>query len=617
MAVRLIFTIASFFFLVILLSAFLSKKTKVTLNNRLYKFMITIVIILILTDISSFLVYCFTDLKLFAKILIKLHWVAEIFTYYLLYIYTDVVINKKEYPSIGKLFSNDKHSRIICIITGIYAFLTLFVPFKDLSQDNFRFIFPYVGYVAILYFIVILVLSIIRLFTAKDASKSAKSIIAINATMATVGISMQFLFIHISFLSLIPTIIVYLLYFVNENPDLQLIKELDSLKIRIESSSKSKSDFLSNMSHEIRSPMNAIIGFSDTSLLNENSFDKEKVLNDITHIKTSTKSLLDIINNVLDISKVETGSDTIDSKDYLLKDLIMNWNSIIEARLAEKPIKFSLVMDPNLPSKYNGDSTKVYQIVSNLITNAVKYTEVGKINMTIAFERLSNDKVQLIFKVQDTGFGIKEEDKEKVFTKYTRLDSATNNEIEGTGLGLVLSKRYAELMQGSLTFESEYNVGSTFYLSIPQTVIDPTPIGNMTETIEEENQKVLLDCTGLNILVLDDDRLGLTVTSRLLEAYKANVELIDNPEKAIYEIKEGKHYDLIFVDHFLPKITGVEFMQVVKGLRGYYIPPIVMLTANAIDGVKEEYLKLGFDDYLSKPIDVNELDRVINRYLKK
>ena len=617
MAVRLIFTIVSFFFLVILLSALLIKKTKLTLNNKIYRFMIVIVIILMFTEICSFLLYCFTDLTLISKGFIKLHWISEIFTYYLLYIYTDVVVNKRNYPSISDLFRNDKHSRIICIITGIYAFLILFVPLKEIAKDKFEFIFPYVGYVSLVYFTVILMLSIIRLFTAKDASKKAKTIIVINATMATLGISMQFMLIHYSLLSLVPTIILYLLYFVNENPDLQLIKELDTLKVKIDSRSKSKSDFLSNMSHEIRSPMNAIIGFSDTSLLNPNSFDKEKVLNDITHIKTSTKSLLDIINNVLDISKVETGSDSIDNKEYLLKDLIMNWNSIIESRLAEKPIKFTLEMDTNLPSKYYGDSTKVYQIVSNLLTNAVKYTEVGKINMTIGYEKLSNNMVQLMFKVQDTGFGIKEEDKEKVFTKYTRLDSATNNEIEGTGLGLVLSKKYAELMQGSLSFDSEYNVGSTFYLSLPQSVIDDTPIGNMTETIQDENKKELLDCTGLKILVLDDDKLGLTVTSRLLEAYKADVELLDNPEKAIYEFKEGNHYDLVFVDHFLPSITGVEFMQTIKGLKGYYIPPVVMLTANAIDGVREEYLKLGFDDYLSKPIDVNELDRVINRFLKK
>lgn len=618
MAVRLILTIGSFFFLLILLSALFSRKTTINLSNKIYKLLIIATLLLIFTNIICFCMYCYTDYDTLSIILIRVHLLNQLFVYYMVYIYMNVVINKLEYNSIKELFIKDKNSKYICIFTAVYSLLFIFTPFKELSKTELSFLFPYSGNFIILYVIIIFSLTLIRLFKNKNSTKKSILVTFIMILIGTLTILMQVLLTRMSFICIAPTIFIFLLYFIVENPDIKLTKDLDVLKVQIENSRQSKSDFLSNMSHEIRSPMNAIIGFSDTSLYNETTFNKERVLNDAVHIKTSTKTLLDIINNILDVSKIESGgTETIDYKEYLLKDLIMNWNSIVEARLGDKPIKFSLTIDSNLPKKYYGDSTKVYQIVSNLITNAIKYTEVGKINMTIAFEKLSNDTVKLIFRVQDTGFGIKDEDKDKLFEKFTRLDSATNNEIEGTGLGLVLCKKYADLMQGKLSFDSEYNVGSTFYLELPQRIIDPTPIGNINETLEQESKKELLDCSGLKILIVDDDKLSLKVTKRLLDSYKADIELMDDPEKCVYSFKEGIHYDLIIVDHFIPKINGIELLHIIKNLKGYYIPPIVMLTANAIDGAKEEYIKEGFDDYLSKPIDVNELDRIINKYLKK
>ena len=416
---------------------------------------------------------------------------------------------------------------------------------------------------------------------------------------------------------MVATIELFVIYFLIENPDLRYIKEIDIMKNQIERSSRAKSDFLSNMSHEIRSPMNAIIGFSESILNDSEEYDASRTLNDLNHIKSSSKNLLDIINNILDISKIETGSDTIENKDYSLKNHIIDWTGIVDTRLGGKNIKFILEVDKDIPTKLNGDATKIFQIVLNILTNSVKYTEVGRIKMTINKELINNKTVKLKFKVSDTGFGIKKEDYDKVFQKFSRLDSAKTNEIEGTGLGLVLTKKYANLMGGDIWFESEYGAGTTFYFDVPQTIVDITPMGDINETIEVEASKTLLNCTNLKALVVDDDELNLKVTERLLKAYNFTVETSSSPEEVIYKIKQGEYYNIIFLDHVMPMIDGVELMKIIKGLRGYKIPPIVALTANAITGVRAYYLKEGFDEYISKPIDINELDKIINKYFNK
>lgn len=426
---------------------------------------------------------------------------------------------------------------------------------------------------------------------------------------------LQLNFLTIAIAAIGAIIQMFFLYFNIENPDLKIINELETVKSDIERSNKAKSDFLSNMSHEIRSPMNAIVGFSET-LLNDPNFDEKNARNSIKHISSAGNNLLDIINNILDISKIESGKETLDKKDYSVGNIILELTSIIDARIGDRPVKFVVDVDKNIPSKLSGDSTKLFQILLNILTNSVKYTEVGRINLSLTAD-INGDFANLHFKIADTGYGIKREDTDKLFKKFSRLESATSNEIEGTGLGLVITKKYVDLMHGKIWFESEYEVGTTFYVDIAQKIVDVKPLGLITEPVKSVKEINYIDCSNYNILIVDDNKLNIKVASRLLGAYKFNIDTAFNGKDCIYKIKEGKKYDMIFLDHMMPEMDGIRTLQILKKLDGYKLPPVVALTANAITGMKEMYLKEGFDEYLSKPINIAELNKLIIKYFDK
>ena len=612
---KVVLTIGSTLFLLLLLVAYYSKKFKMKLNNKVYGDLIILSLLLLITEFIYAICFEYVKPMIFYEIFVRVHWIIASFVLHYIYYYVCAIVNTFEYKNAFELIKNYKRCKTMTIIGLVFIVAFLLLPLKELTIETFDFV-PGIGAHVLVADFALLIGMCFYEINSKNVEKNIKSSVFFSGILAIVVIIAQIFLPGYSFLGLLDTIVIFLFYSLTENPDLRLIEDIDELKLSVERSSKAKSDFLSNMSHEIRSPMNAIIGFSET-ILDEQEFDSSKVLQDINHIRSSSKNLLEIIDNILDISKIETGTDTIELKDYDLSELITNWTGIVDTRLEGKSIKFVLDIDRNLPSKYHGDSTKIFQIVLNLLTNSVKYTEVGRIKMTISGDRLGGDLLNLKFKVADTGFGIKKEDYDKVFQKFQRLDSAKTNEIEGTGLGLVLTKRYAELMGGKIWFESEYRAGSTFYFEIPQQIKDETPIGNIGESIQEDNGKQLLDCSGLRVLVIDDDALNLRVIKRLLGGYKLEVDTLQEPEEGIYKVKSGEHYDLIFLDHMMHNMNGVEVLRILRNLHGYDIPPIIMLTANAINGVREMYLKEGFDEYLSKPINVNDLDKIINVFLRK
>ena len=416
-------------------------------------------------------------------------------------------------------------------------------------------------------------------------------------------------------LIVIPAIIVYInmiMYFTIENPDVKLIEEINKAKESAIKASNAKTEFLSNMSHEIRTPLNAIVGFSEALQRDERIPVEAK--EDIKDIVMASDSLLEIVNGILDISKIEADKLEIVNTTYSPKKVFDELVVLTRGRLGfEKQIEFKTSFSSDIPATLYGDYARVKQIVLNLLTNAVKYTNEGYINFTVECVNINKDLCRLIISVEDTGIGIKQENLNKLFNKFERLDLKDNITIEGTGLGLAITKKLVDMMNGKIVVQSVFGKGSKFTVSIDQRIVkNPTikveAINTTHEHIEVKNKTVL---------VVDDNKINLKVAERLLQTYGVNVECVESGFICIDNLKSGKKYDLILMDDMMPKMSGVETLQKIKVEIPEFDIPVIALTANALTGMREKYLADGFNDYLAKPINKDELNRIINEYLNK
>jgi signal transduction histidine kinase/ActR/RegA family two-component response regulator len=411
--------------------------------------------------------------------------------------------------------------------------------------------------------------------------------------------------------------------------NVELARQVDirtaDLKLASERAEQAKQDalranelktlFLARMSHEIRTPMNVIIGFSEILLQQNLSREAQEV---VQNIQNASDNLLSIINEILDISKVEAGKIEIVNRDYTLPYLIQDVESIIKNRIAEKSLRLISTMDNSLPSVLNGDKTRVRQILLNLLSNAVKYTREGFITFTVSGEKDPEDdgRITLRFVVSDTGIGIKQEDMSKLFVRFVRLDESRNQAVEGTGLGLVISQNLCRLMGGEITVQSAYGKGSVFTVTLPQKISDPRPIAKFRPepNVNAKKRNVLFTAPEARILTVDDALPSLVVLKGLLAPYEMHIDLCKSGQNAISAVKRN-HYDLIIMDHMMPGMDGMDTAKILRGMERGKDVPIIMLTANAFVGMKEMFLKSGFDDYLSKPIEVEKLDRAMDRWL--
>ena len=397
-----------------------------------------------------------------------------------------------------------------------------------------------------------------------------------------------------------------------------LTKE-EAVQEELKAANQSKSDFLSNMSHEIRTPINAIIGMNEMIL---REAENEQILEYASSVQTSSSALLSIINDILDISKIESGKIEIVPVDYELSSLLHDCYNMIIDRATKKGLEFQLHCEENIPHVLHGDIIRIRQIVINFLTNAVKYTAAGRIDFYIAGEVLPQE-VLLKFVVKDTGMGIAPEEKDKLFNKFERLDIKKNRTTEGTGLGLHITKKLTELMGGTIEVESEYGKGSVFTVVIPQKCVDSTPIGTLdmqSRTVgqREYTHKICFTAPTARILVVDDVEINLKVFTNLLKQLDMQIDTAACGEASI-ELACKNKYDIIFMDHMMPGMNGIETLERLKesGANKNADTPMIMLTANALSGMKEMYLEKGFTDYLSKPIDGNKLEKKIKKYLPK
>ena len=380
-----------------------------------------------------------------------------------------------------------------------------------------------------------------------------------------------------------------------------------------------KSEFLANMSHEIRTPINAIMGMNEI-ILRDSS--EENVKEYAKDVKSASEYLLSIVNDILDFSKIEAGKIEIVCDNYDLSGLILGVANLIEMKAEGKGLKLIVDVNEKLPSKLYGDDKRVREILTNILNNAVKYTDEGFVKLSIDGV-ISDDTLTLKIEVKDSGQGIKEEDLDTIFSSFSRVNKKKNKNIEGTGLGLTITKSLIEIMGGTISVESEYKKGSTFTVTLPQKIVSFEKIGDLSKrrylVSEGENvNKKEFEIPDTSILVVDDTPLNNKVISMLLSKTKAEVTCILSGEEMLKLICE-RHFDLIFLDHMMPNMDGIETLNISKTLENNKCMdvPVIALTANAIVGAKEMYIEAGFDDYLSKPVKSEALMDIIEKYISK
>ncbi len=394
--------------------------------------------------------------------------------------------------------------------------------------------------------------------------------------------------------------------------------EMEAIVHRVdeaEHESKAKSTFLANMSHEIRTPINTIIGLN-TMILRET---KEPVVKSYARsVNSASNMLLSLINGILDMSKIEADKMELVPEEYSFRQLLTDIISMVKTRAEFERLEFQCDVSENLPDKLYGDKIRLKQVIINLITNAAKYTDEGSVKLSV-FGKVHGGQVHLLVSVKDTGIGLKEEDLDKLSERFVRFDEQRNHSVEGTGIGLNLVTGILGLMDSELHVVSKYGEGSEFYFEIEQEVVDETPIGQIDleeETADEEEYQALFTAPDARILVVDDNAMNLTVFEELLKETLLQIDAVTSGTAALDRTGKQK-YDLIFMDHMMPNMDGVEAFHRIRNQEDGQNPdtPVIILTANAIKGAKEEYCEMGFDDFLAKPIQPELLEKKILAYL--
>lgn len=593
-------TLATFVYVSIIFVIFFKKEKIKSFENEIYSLLLVVTMSSLISEIILALGYSKNVLTM--KILMRLFLIFCIIWCTILFIYLLSLLNKKYLKKI-----KSKHYLIYALLVTIGAF-SLKIDYhyeanKLIYSDGPAIDFA-MGISSILLFLMIC-------FMVKNFQKIKKKkyypiigfIFLIIIAIIIQKNNPQYLLINF-----VIGITVSLMYHTIENPDVKMIKQLEVAKEQADKANHAKSEFLSSMSHEIRTPLNAIMGFSN-GLLEEEINDAAK--SDVKNIIMASENLLELVNGILDISKIEANKLEIIETPYNFRDMFDELVLLTKARLGDKPLDFKYSYDKNIPEYLYGDAIRLKQVIINLLTNAVKYTNSGYMMLNIS-GKIKEDKVKLVITVQDSGIGIKKENIDKLFSKFDRLGVEKETSVEGTGLGLAITKKLVELMHGNINVQSEYGSGSKFIIRVDQNILKGKELEDAKNKKPVQTEQII-DAHGKKVLVVDDNLLNIKVAERLLAKYNVTIESVMSGQECLDKVNLGK-YDLILLDDMMPKMTGGETFIKLKEIEGFNTP-VVILTANAITGMREKYLSDGFDDYLAKPIEQLELNRVIKKYL--
>lgn len=601
------FTISGLFCIVLLMILFFSKSRIDSKETKLYGFMLISSFFDVILVLAELIItyYFLDDVNVYlVKGLNRIDFIHYIMWPTLLTLYTIYVtyLNEEKYNRAKKIFM------IIDVIAILIEFMLPINIISTKEAMGVTGIGPTFVFLISSFYVTVNIIILIKNYKKIKNKKNLPFLFFLIFIIIA-----MLLRAYNPTLIVIPAIIVYInmiMYFTIENPDVKLIEEINIAKESAIKASNAKTEFLSNMSHEIRTPLNAIVGFSEALQSDERI--PVEAREDIKDIVMASDSLLEIVNGILDISKIEADKLEIVNTTYSPKKVFDELVVLTRGRLGfEKKIEFKTSFSSDIPATLYGDYARVKQIVLNLLTNAVKYTNEGYISFTVECVNINKDLCRLIISVEDSGIGIKKDKIDKLFTKFERLDEERNITIEGTGLGLAITKKLVELMHGKMVVQSIYGKGSKFTVSLDQKIV-------ATKEKEEIKEKTVVkgNYKGKRVLVVDDNKLNLKVAERLLREYNLFVDEVASGFDAIDRINMGVPYNLILMDDMMPKMSGCETLKELKKNKDFHTKTVA-LTANAISGMREKYLSVGFDDYLAKPIKKEELEVILDKYLKE
>ena len=604
---NLYFPICALFISSLLLIIFFSKERINILDTKLFSFLLIVNFLdSLLNTIIIYLGYTKPTGITLIKILNRIDFPLYILWAWLFFLYIfHISTEKKKTHNLFKIIFN------ISLVINIIAILfSIILPFEIQNSNNIMY--AYGNSVNVLY----IMCGIYMFLTLFCVLLNIKRLL--NKKYAPVYVLILFAFIigYIRLINpsliLISAVISYInlvLYFTIENPDMKMISELNMAKEHAEKANRAKSDFLSSMSHEIRTPLNAIVGLSVD--IKERNICPDSMKEDLDDIISASNTLLEIVGNIMDINKIESDKIEIIEVPYNFKHELETLCRVNKVKLEDKPIEFRLNIAEDMPYELLGDKPHIKQIINNLVSNAIKYTKEGFIEVSAKCIN-RNNTCTIILTVQDSGIGIKEENIKKLFTKFERLDVEKNTTTEGTGLGLAITKKLVELMGGKINVSSQYGSGSIFMVTIPQKISKMNEELTNTQKLNLGINVKNVDCSNKSILVVDDNKLNIKVARRSIEALGfKNIDECYNGQECLDKIKNGNKYDVILMDIMMPIMSGETCIKELKQIPNFDTP-VIALTADAVAGSEEKYKSEGFIDYIAKPFSKDQIKEKIS-----
>lgn len=603
-------TEAALSFLAILMLVYYRKNQTETAKSRVYK---------------RYLIACFLyAAMLFIAMLIKkyigvgivttLIWRTTIammiiaWSNYFLYGYVTVFGFKD--TNLRKITAYSFETMMLAILKGVGVIIML-LPFQWEFTDyavlyDSTFHTKESSFVLLIITLVVSVAYILRMKAYDDKiSKEYKFANGLSMIFSVLVWVIHLFVFDISYLPLTFTLVAYIMYFLVENPDIILLNEIQQIENEKQKTEGTNKGFLTNLNVETTNKVNKMIQICN-EVNGAQTYDFVNSKNKIKEINDLGTEVLETLNGVFEASQIKTVQTNVDDRRYDIKELIKNITNLAQEKLSGKQVKLIINVDKNISSKFYGDYEKIYSSISNVVTMAAMNTRLGRVTISLSSTKANNAET-LLFKIIDTGEGLKPEEQEKVF-----------DENADTYYGMTVAKKQIELMGGKIWFESRYKLGTKFYIQLNQKIADATILGDIADLNQEVNIDISnVDRSKYKILIVDDCVSNTRLTKKLLTDRGFQVEVIDSGQECIKRVKAEEKIDGIFMDIMMSEMTGMETLEVLKQLEGYTLPPIIALTANALAGMREKYLSAGFDEYIAKPVDIKELDKVLNKYYNK